>query len=124
MAPMTLVEIALSVPLAFWGAYTLTPFYHETIYPDAWSNLFFTWPFFVLVGVVYIVIGLVGILGAVWRKRGLNYYGMAGVFAAYAYHSLARLLYIGSHRPAYWIFYVALALIAAVCYIRERSDGE
>lgn len=124
LAPVVVIEIILTAPLFIWGVYTLTPLYHEQVFDDAWSNTFVTFPIFVAAAVGYTIIGGVSLFGILFGKCRVTYYGMAATFAAYMYLALAKALNSGPHRPAYWMFYFALALVAAVCYLRERTNGD
>lgn len=124
LTPIVLIEICLSVTLVLWGAYTLSPLYKREHYDDAWSNLFDGDIDLYTAGTAYVLIGLIVLIGHVLNKPRIAGYGMGLTFMAYLYLTLAKFLVTGVVRPAYWMFYLALAFVAAVCYLWERNDGD
>lgn len=119
---LSLIEGLLSVALIMWGAYLLSPVYDIETSSGAFSHAF-QYPLSLAISaVVYLIIGALPIVGFLWGKHRLVSYGMGGVFMGYLYLALVRLISVG-FQPIIWVFYIVLALIAAVCYLRERSDG-
>lgn len=123
LTPRVAIEAILASPLVLWGLYTLTPFYHEQQYGDTWSRIFYDKHILVTAAAFYIIVGCVTLVSVVFGRRRLGYCGIGGTFFCYAYMTIAKGLVSGTTHAAYWIFYATLALVAAVCYLWERTDG-
>lgn len=123
LTPIVAIEFCLSMTLVLWGVYTLSPFYKREHYADAWSNLFDNDIDLYIAASAYIIVGILPLIGNIFQKARLSHYGMGLTFMAYLYLAIAKFLSAADARPAYWLFHLALAMIASVCYLWEHSDG-
>lgn len=110
------IEIILAAVLVIFAIYLGGPWYFagpttvigQSIEADAVRAL---------TAVLYIIPGVLT-LATINRSRRVRMYGVFGLFLAYMFTTILRVLTVG-FTPLMWIFTLALALVAGVCYIAE-----
>lgn len=113
--PELVIEIILAVVLIIFAIYLGSPWYvagpttviGNSIEADAVR---------VMTAVIYLVPGITTL--AFFKNDRVRMYGIFGLFLAYLFTTILRILSIG-FTPLMWIFTLALALIAATVYIVE-----
>jgi hypothetical protein len=112
--PMSYIALSMSITLFLYGLYILGPFYVADpdtaigILPQQWVTY--------LTGAIYIVPSTLTFLGLGSKRRILLLSGIFGMFLAYLFSLMLRLLTVG-FVPGIWLFHLALVLISMICYL-------
>ena len=119
--PEVVIEIILAIALGLFALYIGGPWYAggptsaigATIEHDSVR---------LITAVFYGIPALTTLFGV--KRHKVRMWGVFGLFLGYLFSVILRLLTFGL-APAFWLFMLALALIAAVLYIVEsRRDDE
>ena len=120
--PVTLVLYVLAVILVVYGSYIASPLYQISA-STGLGLLFDQWYLRYFTVVLYIVPGLMTLFGLIARNKTFGQIGSFTMFLAFLFSTILRLITIG-FTPAIWLFSLALALIAGICYLSDRvPDG-
>ena len=119
--PHLVIECVLALALIIFGLYVASPWYVVTA-SNALGAIADTQISRSILGGLYLVPALMTLIG--FKRKHLRKWGAFGMFCAYLFAVLLRLLTVGFF-PFIWLFMFALSLIAGTLYIYEsRHEAE
>jgi hypothetical protein len=116
--PLASIAMVLAVVMLSIGLYSVSPFLVTTsnsIFGAALVNPPAVWAF----GAGYMLVSILTIIGV--GANNLRFYrlGLMGSFVALLFISVLRVISLGVF-PMLWVFSLALAAVAAVCWLHSR----